>query len=91
MFPPAATWTRAVGLRGRRPQITYVIPPATEIQKINKEPAKTPMENLGPMQLQKTTKNIGPHIELINWKDNLWKMERKLKRTVNFKLQNIIW
>ena len=34
-----------------RPQIAYIMPPATETQEVSKEPAKTPTKNLGPMQL----------------------------------------
>ena len=30
------------------PQTIYVIPPETNIQKVNKEPAKTPTKDLGP-------------------------------------------
>ena len=41
-----------------RPQFTHAMPPTTKIQKINKELAKTPTENLNPMQLQKTTKTL---------------------------------
>ena len=47
------------------------MPPATKTQEVSKEPAKTPMENLGPIQLQKTIKNTGCHTELIDQKDNL--------------------
>ena len=73
------------------PQITHAMPPATEIQEVSKELAKTPTKNLGPIQLQRTTKNTRHHTELIDQKDNLQKMECKLKRTVNLKLQNIVW
>src|SRR6266702_1480207 len=37
----------------------------------------------------KTTRNIGRYTELIDWKDNLWKMECKLKRIMNPRPQNI--
>ena len=67
------------------------MPPATKTQKINKNLAKTPIENLSPIKFQKTTKNTRRHTKFINQKDNLWKMEHKLKRTINCKLQNIIW
>ena len=39
--------------------------------------------------MQKTTKNIKHHIKLINWKNNLQKMECELKRIVNPRPQNI--
>ena len=48
------------------------------------------MENLGPMQLQRTTRNTRHYTELIDQKDNLQKIECKLKRTVNPKLQNTV-
>ena len=35
----------------------------------------------------KTTKNIGRYTKFIDWKDNLWKMEDKLKRIVNLRPQ----
>ena len=38
----------------------------------------------------KTIKNIGRYTELIDWKDNLWKMECELKRIVNPRPQNIV-
>ena len=66
------------------------MPPTTETQEISKKPAKTPTKNLGPIQLQKITKNTRHHTKLINWKDNLQKMECKLKKMVNFKLQNMV-
>ena len=62
------------------------MPPATEIQEISKELAKPPTKNLGPMQLQKTTKNTRRHTKLINWKNNLQKMARKLKKIIHYKL-----
>ena len=67
------------------------MPPATETQKVSKEPAKTPTKNLGPRQLQRTTRNTKHYTELIDQKDNLWKMEYKLKRTVNLRPQNTVW
>jgi len=48
------------------PQIMYIMPPTTKTQEVSKEPAKTPMENLGSIQLQKTTKNTKCHTELID-------------------------
>ena len=71
-----------------RPQIAYTMPPTTETQEVSKEPAKTPIGNLDPMQLQRTIKNTECHTKLIDQKDNLQKMEYKLKRTVNFRPQN---
>ena len=68
-----------------RPQITYTMPPTTKTQRVSKKPAKTPIENLGPMQLKKTIKNTGCYTKLINQKDNLQKMECKLKKTVNLR------
>jgi len=49
-----------------RPQIAYIMPPTTKTQKVNKELAKTPTENLSLMQLPKLTKNTKCHTELIN-------------------------
>ena len=67
------------------------MPPTTKIQEVSKNSAKTPTKSLGPMQLQKTIKNIKYYTELIDQKDNLWKMKNELKRTVNFRLQNMVW
>jgi len=66
------------------------MPPATETQEVSKELAKTPIENLGPIQLKKTIRNTGCYTKLIDQKDNLQKMECKLKRTVNPKPQNTV-
>ena len=67
----------------RRPQTTYITPPAPETQKISSNLAKSPIENLGPTQLQRKARNTGRHTKLIDWKDNLWKIERKLRKTIN--------
>jgi len=67
------------------------MPPTTKTQEVSKESAKTPTKNLGPIQLQKTTRNTGHYTELIDQKDNLQKMECKLKKTVNPKPQNTVW
>ena len=61
------------------------MPPVTKTQEVSKESAKTPTKNLGPIQLQRITKNTGHYTELIDQKDNLQKMEHKLKRTVNLR------
>ena len=37
----------------------------------------------------RTIRNIKRYTECIDWKDNLWKMEYKLKRIVNPRPQNI--
>ena len=65
--------------------------PTIKIQEVNKKPTKTLIKNLGPIQLQKITKNTKCYTELIDQKDNLQKMECELKRTINFKPQNTVW
>ena len=37
--------------------------------------------------MQKITKNIKYYIELIDWKDNLWKIKCELKKIVNLRPQ----
>ena len=60
--------------------------PVTETQEINKELVKLPIKNRAIMR--RTIKNIGHYIELIDWKNNLQKMECELKRIVNPRPQN---
>ena len=65
----------------RRPQTTYVTPPAPETQEVGSDLAKFPTEN--PTKPQRKVRDIGRHTELIDRKDNLRKMERELRKTIN--------
>ena len=67
----------------RRPQTTYVTLPAPEIQKISSNLAKSPVENVGPIQLQRKARNTRCYTKPIDWKDNLRKMECKLRKIIN--------
>ena len=67
----------------RRPQTAYVTPPVLETQEVSSGLAESPMESLGPTQPPRKARNIGRHTELIDRKDNLRKMERELRKTIN--------
>jgi hypothetical protein len=67
----------------RRPQATYITPPAPQTQEVDSDLPKSPVENLGPTQPQWKARNIGRHTKLIDRKDNLRKMERELRKTMN--------
>ena len=73
----------------RRPQTTYVMPPALEIKKVNKKLAELPAGNLGPIQLQKMARSIRRYTKYIDQRDNLQKIEQELRKIINPKPQNI--
>ena len=64
------------------------MPPALEIKRVSKKLAKLPIGNLGPIQLQRIVRNIRRYTKLIDQKDNLWKIERKLRKIINLIPQN---
>ena len=69
------------------------MPPVAEVQEVkaqevSKEPVKLPMRNWATIQLQRPTRNLRRYIELMDQKDNLWKMERELKRIIDPRPQN---
>src|SRR6266571_2625922 len=68
----------------RRPQVTYIILPVTKTQEVSKELVKLFIRNRA--TIRRITRNIRCYTELIDQKDNLWKMECELKRIVNLRL-----
>src|SRR6266699_5575169 len=70
------------------------MPPIAKVQKVkvqevSKEPVKLLTKTQATMQLQRPTRNLRRYIELIDQKDNLQKIERKLKKIISAKPQNI--
>jgi hypothetical protein len=62
------------------------MPFATKTPEINKKLIKFPIRTQA--SIQKTTRNFKYYTKLIDQKDNLQKMEYKLKRIVNPRPQN---
>ena len=59
----------------------------TKTQEVSKELVKLPTKNQATMQLWRTIRNTRRYIELIDWKDNLQKIEYKLRKIINPILQ----